>query len=70
MPTLEDALNLSEAEFKEKFGREISKEQEIVFHCKMGGRAAKATELAMSLGFSNAKSYKGSFKEWLEKEQL
>lgn len=71
MPTLEEALNLSESEFKEKFGRDKpAKEQEVVFHCKMGGRAGKATELAMSLGFTNAKSYKGSFQDWCEKEKL
>lgn len=70
MPTLEEVLNLSDSEFKERFNRKKpAKEDEVVFHCKMGGRAGKATELAMSLGYVNAKSYKGSFNDWSEREK-
>lgn len=50
--TLEDTLKLSREEFFEKFGRDKPKvDTEIIFHCKGGGRAGKATELAISLGF-------------------
>lgn len=70
MPTLEEALKLSDAEFKEKYGcNKPTSDQEVVFHCKMGGRAGRAAETATSLGFKNVKNYKGSFNDWLEKER-
>lgn len=70
VPTLEGALKeLSDDEFKAKYGRDKPKEdQEVVFHCKMGGRAGRAAESAKNLGFKNVKNYKGSFNDWLEKE--
>lgn len=50
--TLEESLKLSPDEFKSKFGREKPKpENEVIFHCKMGGRAARASLVAESLGF-------------------
>lgn len=48
---LGDALKLSSSEFETKYGRALSKDQETIFHCKLGGRAQKAAELAKSLGF-------------------
>lgn len=69
MPTLEEALKLSDAEFKEKFGRDKPKvDEEVVFHCKMGGRAGKAADTAITLGYKNVKNYKGSFNDWLDRE--
>lgn len=53
MGTLEETLKLSPEEFKNAFGRDKPAEDtEIVFHCKMGGRASKAAEVAESLGFA------------------
>jgi rhodanese-related sulfurtransferase len=70
VPTLEDALKLSDAEFKEKFGRDKpTADQEVVFHCKMGGRAGRAADTATNLGFKNVKNYKGSFNDWLVNEK-
>uniref|UniRef100_A0A1B0DMP3 Uncharacterized protein n=1 Tax=Phlebotomus papatasi TaxID=29031 RepID=A0A1B0DMP3_PHLPP len=69
--SVEDSLKLSNEEFKEKYGRDKpAKEQEVIFHCRMGGRAGKATDIATALGFVNAKNYKGSWTEWSEKEGL
>lgn len=52
MGQLEENLKLPEDEFKAKFGRDKpSNEAEVIFHCKMGGRAAKAAEVAATLGF-------------------
>lgn len=49
---LEENLKLADDEFKAKYGRDKpSKEAEVIFHCKMGGRAGKAAEVAESLGF-------------------
>lgn len=50
---LEDALDMTEEEFKAKFSRDKPKKsQELIFHCKMGGRAAKGAELAISNGYT------------------
>ncbi|KAJ6637431.1 Rhodanese domain-containing protein [Pseudolycoriella hygida] len=69
--SLEESLKLPADEFKSKFGRDKpSYENEVIFHCKMGGRAAKASLLAESLGFVNSKNFKGSWTEWAEKEGL
>lgn len=49
---VEENLKLSPEVFHNKFGREKpTNETEMVFHCKGGGRAGRATELALSLGF-------------------
>jgi rhodanese-related sulfurtransferase len=50
--TLEENLNLSSDAFKAKFGRDKpSVSTEVIFHCKMGGRAQKGADLANKLGF-------------------
>ena len=52
MSSVEEELNLSEDDFKEKYGRDKPTfEDEIIFHCKMGGRAGKAADIAISLGY-------------------
>ncbi|CAO1366345.1 unnamed protein product [Diamesa serratosioi] len=71
LKTLEDALKLTSEKFFETFGRtKPSSENELIFHCKGGGRAGRATELALTLGFQNARNYKGSWMEWAEKEGI
>lgn len=50
---LGDALKLPAADFEAKYGKPLpGQEQELVFHCKLGGRAQKAAELAKSIGFN------------------
>lgn len=71
LPKVEEALRSTNDVFKKTYNREKpSQDAVIIFHCKMGGRAQKATELAKSLGFKNAKAYKGSWDEWAKKEKL
>lgn len=49
---LEENLKLSDTEFTAKFGRaKPADEAVVIFHCKMGGRAGKAAQVAMELGF-------------------
>ncbi|XP_035784518.1 rhodanese domain-containing protein CG4456-like isoform X3 [Anopheles albimanus] len=70
LPQLEEGMKLAESEFKARYGREKpATGTEIIFHCKMGGRAQKATDLATSLGYTNARNYKGSWTEWAAKQQ-
>jgi rhodanese-related sulfurtransferase len=44
----------------------FDKNKEIIFNCRTGARSAMATEIAIRLGFTNAKNYKGSIWEWSE----
>ncbi|XP_053684047.1 rhodanese domain-containing protein CG4456-like isoform X2 [Sabethes cyaneus] len=69
LPTVEQALQLSDDEFKAKYGRtKPNPETEVIFHCKLGGRAQKAADMATGLGFKNARNYKGSWTEWAAKQ--
>jgi adenylyltransferase/sulfurtransferase len=40
---------------------------EIVVHCKMGGRSAKAVRVLREHGITNARNLKGGILEWIEK---
>uniref|UniRef100_A0AAG5CZW0 Rhodanese domain-containing protein n=1 Tax=Anopheles atroparvus TaxID=41427 RepID=A0AAG5CZW0_ANOAO len=66
---LEESLQLDDAQFKDKFGRsKPTRDADIIFHCGKGGRAQKATDLALTLGYRNARTYKGSYMEWAVKQ--
>jgi adenylyltransferase/sulfurtransferase len=43
---------------------EIPKDQEIVVHCKMGGRSAQAIEIMKQHGFTNLKNLVGGINAW------
>jgi len=47
--------------------QELPRDREIVAHCKMGGRSAKAQDFLKSVGFSNVKNLKGGILEWIDK---
>lgn len=69
MAKVEEALKSSSDDFKAKFGRDKpASEQEIVFHCKLGGRAQKAADQAVALGFKKLVLMKIAFQNlyWLE----
>ena len=68
VPDLANTLELNEEDFKNKFGiSKPQKDQKIGSHCMMGGRAGKAADALKELGFTNATSYTGSFKDWKAK---
>jgi adenylyltransferase/sulfurtransferase len=46
---------------------QLPRDREIVAHCKMGGRSAKATEFLKSVGFTNVKNLKGGILDWIDK---
>ncbi len=46
---------------------ELNPEEEIVVHCKMGGRGAKAVDLMRKAGFSKVKNLKGGIDLWAQK---
>ncbi len=43
---------------------EIPKDQEVIVHCKMGGRSAQAIEIMKQHGFTNLKNLVGGINAW------
>lgn len=69
--TLEETLKLPADEFKTNFGRDKpDNDTEVIFSCRLGGRAAKAAEVAKELGFENSRVYQGSWTEWATHKNL
>jgi molybdopterin/thiamine biosynthesis adenylyltransferase/rhodanese-related sulfurtransferase/molybdopterin converting factor small subunit len=46
---------------------ELDPDDEIVVHCKMGGRSAKAADFLRSVGFKRVLNLKGGILEWIDK---
>jgi adenylyltransferase/sulfurtransferase len=46
---------------------ELDSSREIVAHCKMGGRSAKAVDFLRQAGFTKVKNLKGGINAWAEK---
>jgi adenylyltransferase/sulfurtransferase len=46
---------------------ELNPEDEIVVHCKMGGRSAKAADILRSKGFKRVLNLKGGILDWIDK---
>ena len=45
---------------------ELDPEAEMVVHCKMGGRSAKAVEFLRSVGFKKVLNLKGGILDWID----
>ena len=45
---------------------ELDPNEEIVVHCKMGGRSAKAADFLRSVGFKNVLNLKGGILDWID----
>jgi len=46
---------------------ELNAEDEIVVHCKMGGRSAKAADYLRTVGFTRVLNLKGGILDWVDK---
>jgi adenylyltransferase/sulfurtransferase len=46
---------------------ELDPEEEMVVHCKMGGRSAKAADFLRSVGFKKVRNLTGGILEWIDK---
>jgi sulfur-carrier protein adenylyltransferase/sulfurtransferase len=46
---------------------ELNKDDEIVVHCKVGGRSAKAADFLRSVGFTRVLNLKGGILDWIDK---
>jgi molybdopterin/thiamine biosynthesis adenylyltransferase/rhodanese-related sulfurtransferase/molybdopterin converting factor small subunit len=47
--------------------QEIPRDKEIIVHCKMGGRSAKAAAFLRQQGFADVKNLKGGILDWSDK---
>jgi adenylyltransferase/sulfurtransferase len=46
---------------------ELNPEEEIIVHCKVGGRSAKAADFLRSVGFKQVLNLKGGILDWVDK---
>ena len=46
----------------------LPKDREIIIHCKMGGRSARAVQFLLDNGFTQVKNVTGGMDAWLEDE--
>jgi molybdopterin/thiamine biosynthesis adenylyltransferase/rhodanese-related sulfurtransferase/molybdopterin converting factor small subunit len=46
--------------------QELDPDREIVLHCKMGGRSAKAQDYLRTVGFNRTKNLKGGILSWID----
>jgi molybdopterin/thiamine biosynthesis adenylyltransferase/rhodanese-related sulfurtransferase/molybdopterin converting factor small subunit len=46
--------------------QELDPDQEIVLHCKMGGRSAKAQDFLRTVGFNRTKNLRGGVLSWID----
>lgn len=64
LPEFEQALELDEKTFEEKYGFSKPKQDILlVVHCRTGGRSEVAAKIALQKGF-NVKNYAGSVAAW------
>ncbi|EFC49181.1 predicted protein [Naegleria gruberi] len=63
--TVKNVFELSDEEFEKQVGKKKpSKNDQIVTYCKLGGRAQKAADQLVELGYTNVHCFKGSASEW------
>ena len=68
VPEMDAAFQMDNASFKAKYGfNKPSKEAPIVTTCLVGGRSNKAKQGLEMQGYTNVKSYAGSFTDWKAK---
>ena len=63
---LPNAVHIPIEEFEMRTD-ELNPEDEIVVHCKMGGRSAKAADFLRSVGFKRVLNLKGGILDWIDK---
>ena len=49
---------------------ELDRNREMIVHCKMGGRSAKAVSLLQERGFTQVSNLKGGILAWIEVSTL
>ena len=68
---LPGAVNIPRGVLEFKIGSDPTlqnqQDKEIIVYCQTGGRSALATEALHKIGYSNAVSMAGGYKDWVEK---
>lgn len=62
---IEGARLIPLSEFEDRIG-EIDQDSEVVLHCKMGGRSAKAQDILYANGYTNVKNMIGGITRWAD----
>merc|ERR1711928_292710 len=67
-PDVEAALKMNAGDFKARYGmnKPSTDDQNLVFHCALGGRSSKAAKIAQDIGYEWPKSLDGGFRAWKE----
>jgi len=69
MSSFEKLMELHPDDFLKTLGfPKPTLDQKIIFYCRSGARSAKAVEIAKLKGFKNLRNYKGSWLDWISKE--
>ncbi|KAH9487150.1 Putative thiosulfate sulfurtransferase, mitochondrial [Psilocybe cubensis] len=69
LSVLPEALHMDREAFFNKFRFEKPRPtQEVTFYCRSGKRSSTASDIAKRNGFTNILNYKGSWLEWVEKQ--
>lgn len=63
---LDSSVNIPLGELPERLD-ELDRSSEILVHCKLGGRSAKAVELLLDKGFKNVTNVAGGIDAWAER---
>ncbi|XP_013164491.1 PREDICTED: thiosulfate sulfurtransferase/rhodanese-like domain-containing protein 3 isoform X2 [Papilio xuthus] len=62
--------SMSDDEFKKNFQRsKPTSSDELIFYCQSGRRSSEALDKALKLGYSNSKTYLGSWNDWSSRQQ-
>ncbi|KAM3960962.1 rhodanese domain-containing protein CG4456 isoform 1-T3 [Aphomia sociella] len=71
LSTVQDALtSMSNEEFKRQYQRsKPSSSDELIFYCQSGRRSSEALDKALKLGYSNSKTYLGSWNDWSSRQK-
>jgi adenylyltransferase/sulfurtransferase len=64
--SLPHSVKIPLGKLQESVGR-LSTDDEIVVHCKMGGRSAKAVQLLLDSGFGNVRNLTGGIDLWAQR---
>ncbi|CAG4991496.1 unnamed protein product [Parnassius apollo] len=61
--------SMSDEDFKKQFQRsKPSTSDELIFYCQSGRRSSEALDKALKLGYSNSKTYLGSWNDWSKRQ--
>jgi len=62
---IEGTWEIPLGELPQRFA-EVPKDQDVVVHCKLGGRSAQAVEFLKSQGYTNVKNLAGGIMRWID----